>query len=127
MQVCLLFFVVKYAEKVLRRTEYEKSVEKVWDSKVDCGSITAISCVGMLGCSEDRVRWNEGFSGAEIVGFIDDSLVMVGSYQMRTESHEVSSNHIGMLLSLDTSVCVFIITAFRKKARGGATLLVNIT
>jgi triacylglycerol esterase/lipase EstA (alpha/beta hydrolase family) len=29
MQVCLLFFVVKYAEKVLRRTEYEESVEKV--------------------------------------------------------------------------------------------------
>ena len=40
------------------------------------------------GGSEDRVRWNEGFSGAEIVGFVDDSLVMVGSYQMRTESHE---------------------------------------
>lgn len=51
-------------------------------------AITAISSVCMCGCSEDRVRWNEGFSGAEIVGFVDDSLVMVGSYQMRTESHE---------------------------------------
>ena len=51
-------------------------------------AITAISGVCMGGCSEDRVRWNEGFSGAEIVGFVDDSLVMVGSYQMRTESHE---------------------------------------
>ena len=51
-------------------------------------AVTAIACVCMWGCSEDRVRWNEGFSGAEIVGFIDDSLVMVGSYQMRTESHE---------------------------------------
>lgn len=48
----------------------------------------ALSCVCMWGCSEDRVRWNEGFSGAEIVGFVDDSLVMVGSYQLRTESHE---------------------------------------
>ena len=48
----------------------------------------AFACISMWGCSEDRVRWNEGFSGAEIVGFVDDSLVMVGSYQMRTESHE---------------------------------------
>lgn len=51
-------------------------------------ALAAFACVGMWGCSEDRVRWNEGFSGAEIVGFVDDSLVMVGSYQMRTESHE---------------------------------------
>lgn len=48
----------------------------------------ALASVCMWGCSEERVRWNEGFSGAEIVGFVDDSLVMVGSYQMRTESHE---------------------------------------
>ncbi|WP_288801299.1 hypothetical protein [uncultured Fibrobacter sp.] len=47
-----------------------------------------MTCVGMWGCSEDRVHWNEGFTGAEIVGFVDDSLVMVGSYQLRTESHE---------------------------------------
>lgn len=47
-----------------------------------------LACACMWGCSEDRVRWNEGFSGAEIVGFVDDSLVMVGSYQLRTESHE---------------------------------------
>lgn len=51
-------------------------------------ALAAFACVGMWGCSEDRIRWNEGFSGAEIVGFVDDSLVMVGSYQMRTESHE---------------------------------------
>ena len=48
----------------------------------------AFVCICMWGCSEDSVRWNEDFSGAEIVGFVDDSLVMVGSYQMRTESHE---------------------------------------
>ena len=50
--------------------------------------ILALACICMWGCSEDRVHWNEGFTGAEIVGFIDDSLVMVGSYQLRTESHE---------------------------------------
>ncbi len=47
-----------------------------------------LACACMWGCSEDRVRWNEGFSGAEIVGFVDDSLVMVGSYQLRTKSRE---------------------------------------
>ena len=50
--------------------------------------ILALACICMWGCSEDRVHWNEGFTGAEIVGFVDDSLVMVGSYQLRTESHE---------------------------------------
>ena len=52
------------------------------------GLMLALACVCMWGCSEDRVHWNEGFTGAEIVGFVDDSLVMVGSYQLRTESHE---------------------------------------
>ena len=42
-------------------------------------ALAALACVGMWGCTEDRVRWNEDFSGAEIVGFVDDSLVMVGS------------------------------------------------
>ena len=47
-----------------------------------------VACICMWGCSEDHIRWNEGFSGTEIVGFVDDSLAMVGSYQLRTESHE---------------------------------------
>lgn len=46
------------------------------------------ACVCMWGCSEDKVRWHEGFTGARIVGFVNDSLVMVGSLQQRTESHE---------------------------------------
>ena len=47
-----------------------------------------MTCVGMWGCSEDKVRWHDEFTGAKIVGFINDSLVMVGSHQQRTESHE---------------------------------------
>lgn len=50
--------------------------------------LLSLAYVCMWGCSEDRVYWNEGFTGAEIVGFVDDSLVMVGSFQLRTESHE---------------------------------------
>lgn len=47
-----------------------------------------MTCVGMCGCSEDKVRWHDEFTGAKIVGFINDSLVIIGSYQQRTESHE---------------------------------------
>ena len=51
-------------------------------------AMAVFACVCMWGCSKDRVSWNEGFSGSQVVGFVDDSLVMVGSYQQRTESHE---------------------------------------
>ena len=51
-------------------------------------AIAASACICMWGCSKDRVSWNEGFLGAQVVGFVDDSLVMVGSHQQRTESHE---------------------------------------
>ena len=50
--------------------------------------ILALACICMWGCSEDKVRWHDEFTGAKIVGFINDSLVMVGSHQQRTESHE---------------------------------------
>ena len=36
----------------------------------------ALACVCMWGCS-DKTEWNKGFGGAEVVGFIDDSLVIV--------------------------------------------------
>ena len=61
---------------------------KMLTARIFAIEILALACICMWGCSEDRVHWNEGFTGAEIVGFVDDSLVMVGSYQLRTESHE---------------------------------------
>ncbi len=35
-----------------------------------------LACVGMWGCGGD-VEWNEGFGGNEVIGFVDDSLVIV--------------------------------------------------
>lgn len=71
-------------------------------------ALAAFACVGMWGCSEDRVRWNEGFSGADIVGFVDDSLVMVGSYQMRTESHEgLFEPYLDVIESGHERLCVY--------------------
>ena len=39
-------------------------------------ALTALACVGMWGCS-GKTEWNNSFGGAEVVGFIDDSLVIV--------------------------------------------------
>lgn len=35
-----------------------------------------LACIGMWGCGGD-VEWNEGFGGNEVIGFVDDSLVIV--------------------------------------------------
>ena len=45
----------------------------------------ALVCVCMWGCSDTEFRWNEERSGAKVVGFVNDSLVMVGDYRCWTE------------------------------------------
>lgn len=47
--------------------------------------IIAISSISMWGCGETEFRWNEERSGAKIVGFVNDSLIMVGDYRCWTE------------------------------------------
>lgn len=42
-------------------------------------------CVCMWGCSDTEFRWNEERSGAKVVGFVNDSIVMVGDYRCWTE------------------------------------------
>ena len=66
----------------------ENKVTKFGIEKLLAVLAIAFACECMWGCSEDKVRWHEGFAGARIVGFVNDSLVMVGSLQQRTESHE---------------------------------------
>jgi hypothetical protein len=66
----------------------ENKVTKFGLRKMLAVLAVVLACVCMWGCSEDKVRWHEGFTGARIVGFVNDSLVMVGSLQQRTESHE---------------------------------------
>ena len=50
-------------------------------------AMLTLMCVCMWGCSEDKFQW-EHFGGAEVVGFVNDSLVMVGDFQNWVESHE---------------------------------------
>ena len=45
----------------------------------------AFACECMWGCSDTEFRWNDVRSGAKVVGFVNDSLVMVGDYRCWTE------------------------------------------
>ena len=56
-------------------------------NRLICVAIGVLACVCMWGCSDDKFQW-EHFGGAEVVGFVNDSLVMVGDYQNWVESHE---------------------------------------
>ncbi len=44
-----------------------------------------LACVGMWGCTDVDFKWEESRSGAKVVGFVDDSLVMVGDYRCWSE------------------------------------------
>ena len=47
--------------------------------------MVTLMCVSMWGCSDTEFRWNDVRSGAKVVGFVNDSLVMVGDYRCWTE------------------------------------------
>ena len=43
--------------------------------------MVALMCVCMWGCSDTTFEWDEKRSGAKVMGFVDDSLVMVEDYR----------------------------------------------
>ena len=53
--------------------------------KFQVALVVVLACVCMWGCSDTEFRWNDVRSGAKVVGFVDDSLVMVGDYRCWTE------------------------------------------
>ena len=63
----------------------EKKMVNFGFEKLLTFTIIALSCVGMWGCSDTEFRWNDVRSGAKVVGFVNDSLVMVGDYRCWTE------------------------------------------
>ena len=63
----------------------EKKVKKFGLRKVLAVLAVALACVCMWGCSDTEFRWNDVRSGAKVVGFVNDSLVMVGDYRCWTE------------------------------------------
>ena len=40
-----------------------------------------LACLGIWGCSDTTFEWDEKRSGAKVMGFVDDSLVMVEDYR----------------------------------------------
>ena len=63
----------------------EKKMVNFGFEKLLTFTIIALSCVCMWGCSDTEFRWNDVRSGAKVVGFVNDSLVMVGDYRCWTE------------------------------------------
>ena len=63
----------------------EKKVKKFGLKRLLAVLAVAFACVCMWGCSDTEFRWNDVRSGAKVVGFVNDSLVMVGDYRCWTE------------------------------------------
>ncbi len=51
-------------------------------------AVAAVLCVGMWGCTDVDYHLSESRTGAKVVGFIDDSLVMVEDYRYWHEERE---------------------------------------
>ena len=52
-------------------------------------AMLTLMCVCMWGCSDDvTFKWEETRRNAKVIGFVDDSLVMVGDYRFWLESKE---------------------------------------
>ena len=63
----------------------EKKVKTFGIEKLLAVLTVVFACVCMWGCSDTEFRWNDVRSGAKVVGFVNDSLVMVGDYRCWTE------------------------------------------
>ena len=50
-------------------------------NKLIGAAMIAFACVCMWGCSDTTFEWDEKRSGAKVMGFVDDSLVMVEDYR----------------------------------------------
>ena len=47
--------------------------------------VTLLTCVCMWGCSDEIMHWADGRSLRSVVGFVNDSLVIVIDYHYWTE------------------------------------------
>ncbi len=59
----------------------ENKVTKLGLRKMLAVLAIAFACVCMWGCSNTTFEWDEKRSGAKVMGFVDDSLVMVEDYR----------------------------------------------
>ena len=54
--------------------------------KFQVALVALLACVGMWGCSDDvTFEWERTRRNAKVIGFVDDSLVMVGDYRFWLE------------------------------------------
>lgn len=48
-------------------------------------ALVVLACVSMWGCTDVDFHWSDKRSNAKIIGFVDDSLVMIGDYRYWSE------------------------------------------
>ena len=76
--------------------------------KFQVALVALLACVCMWGCSDTEFRWNEERSGAKVVGFVNDSIVMVGDYRCWTEITDgVGANYKDIDGCGQERLCVF--------------------
>ncbi len=49
-------------------------------NRLIAAAMTALVCIGMWGCTDVDFRWRDVRDDAKIIGFVNDSLAMVGDY-----------------------------------------------
>ena len=62
-----------------------KNLNKLCLEKLLAFATIALSCVSMCGCSDEIMHWADGRSLRSVVGFVNDSLVIVSDYHYWTE------------------------------------------
>ena len=67
----------------------ENKMNKFGGERLLAVLVITFACVCMWGCSDDvTFKWEETRRNAKVIGFVDDSLVMVGDYRFWLESRE---------------------------------------
>lgn len=67
----------------------EKRLNKFDFEKLLAFATVALLCVSMWGCSDDvTFKWEDSRRNAKVIGFVDDSLVMVSDYRFWLETRE---------------------------------------
>ena len=66
----------------------KREMTKLGFEKLLAALAVALVCVNMWGCSDEALRWVDNRSLGGVVGFVDDSLVIVSSYHYWHEEVE---------------------------------------
>ena len=87
----------------------EKRLNKLCFRKLLAFATIALSCVCMWGCSDDvSFEWERNRRNAKVIGFVNDSLVMVGDYRFWLEvTDSWNGEHLEESAAGNPRLCVY--------------------